>query len=259
MFRVERIDAVMKRVLVCLLLVGLLWPMTLMASEQQKPNAFEEEFWITVMQVGTSEALVEYLWLFPDGRHVDAANAEIKRLKQYPGAVAPAKNQHNQPEAGALDRNKAEPAPQPVQKPKAAEPSTMPAPSDDRKLSVLPTPPPVEVMPTCAERFAALGPDAGQALCVTFIESGNFMFSRDCRPHSFGFAGISVPEDAFFSAGDTLLLRATDTDSIQTWSDRPYCYELADGKPAKLRHFQHLMVEARDTTAQVCDAMGKCF
>lgn len=244
------------RSLVCLLLFGFLWSLAPAAADQRTA---EDDIWNGVKDSGQSEALLGYIWLFPDGRYVDLANAEIERLTLKRGQIIPKDSRRDGSDAAGADRNKAEPAPQAGQKPENAEPSAIPAPSDDRKLSVLPTPLPVETMPSCAERFAALGPEAERALCVTFIESGNFKFSRDCQPHSFGFAGVSVPEDAFFSAGDTLLLRATDTDSIQTWSDRPYCYEIADGKPAKLRRFQHLMVEVRDTTAQVCNAKGKCF
>jgi len=70
------------RFLLCILLACFLLPMV-PASSQQRPSAtFEEDFWNGVKNSGVPQALMESIWLFPDGRFVEEANVEIERRRE---------------------------------------------------------------------------------------------------------------------------------------------------------------------------------
>ncbi len=148
------------RFLLCILLACFLLPMV-PASSQQRPSAtFEEDFWNGVKDSGVPQALMEYIWLFPDGRFVEEANVEIERLRARKGQVVPSGDGRDEPnDARPADGGAAEADPQPVDR--KTDSATSEQPAAPEKRMVIPAAPPVAVKQTCSERLGRLGSDAG--------------------------------------------------------------------------------------------------
>ncbi len=76
---------------------------------------------------------------------------------------------------------------------------------------------------------------------------------------SFGFAGVSVPDEVFFLVDETLLLADTDGRSLQPTGGRPNCYLIVGEKPGKLRYYRYLMLEQGEKAAMICNVRGQCL
>ncbi len=244
------------RTLILLLFAAQFIPAVSAVAQEQPSSAFEEEFWNGVKDSGRPAAIVDYLWLFPNGRFVGEANAEIERLRMGKGQIITDRPQVDRDRsrsaetsttAGSRERSGLE-----AQGPETSEPEAPP-----KKLITFPAP--VEVLPTCSERLGALGAAESGILCMTVLTTGNFTFTRDCQPMSFGFAGVSVPDEVFFRANETLLLEDRDGSTLQPTGGRPNCYLLVGDKPEKLRRYRYVMVEPGEKGARICDASGECF
>jgi|GEM_PF-2194838 len=240
------------------------------SAQQGGENAFEASFWLDVKDSGQPAFIRDYIYLFPEGSHAAEARALLDRL----GAQAPEdRGQRSSGTAQSRDRSKDKQVLRPRPNDTANRKSSALRPPDSSDvghgrdqvpapkapgvidLSRLPSPEPA--IP-CGERFESAGSEGGGLLCVTFLASRTYSFSRACEPVSFGFAGISVADDVFFSAGETLLVRAGTGASVQVTGGRPECYRLAGDIPKELRKYRHLMLDAWERWVSICDIDGNC-
>ncbi len=253
------------------LLVAALMLLPVAARAQQGgENTFEARFWLDVKDSGQPAFIRDYIYLFPDGSHVAEAKALLVRLgsqplddgRQQPSGTAQSGDRGN-------DKRAAMPKPDDTAN---LKPSALRTPDSSGvghgrdqvphpkapglvDLSKIPSPDPAI---TCLDRFENAGSVGQELLCVTFLASRNYSFSRDCRSVSYGFAGISVADDIFFSAGETLLLLADTEASVQVTGGRPNCYRLAGDIPRELRKYRHLMLESWERWVSVCNIDGDC-
>lgn len=240
------------------------------SAQQGGDNAFEESFWLDVKDSGQPAFIRDYIYLFPEGSHV----AEARALLDRPGSRTPDDGGQS-PSGTAQSRNRSEdkqvmrPRPNDTANQKSSvlrspDPSDVghgrdqvPAPRAPGVIDLAKIPSPRSAI-ACGERFESAGPEGASLLCVTFLTSRTYSFSRACEPLSYGFAGVSVADDVFFSAGDTLLIRAGTGASIQVTGGRPKCYRLAGDIPKELRRYRHLMLDSWERWVSVCDIDGNC-
>jgi len=223
------------------------------SAQQGGDRTLETMIWLDVRESGNPAFIRDYIAVYPDGAYVAEARQLLAGLGATPPAtVGPLQHGHEDTPAAI---------PQGIdgQSGNAARLK----PNEERRAPTESSITPVEMPPqvqgvSCQERFAQAPPSEDQLLCVTFLESGNYTFARECMPQSYGFAGVSVNQKVFFPAGETMLLRAHASGMIQVTGDRPQCFQLAGERPKELARYRHFVLDAWERDARICDMQGKC-
>ncbi|GJL87789.1 MAG: hypothetical protein DHS20C03_14980 [Minwuia thermotolerans] len=243
----------MSRFLLPALLMAFLCCSVVTMAQQGGNRTLETMIWLDVKDSGNAAFIRDYIAVFPHGAYVAEARQLLASLGTTPPAIV------SPLEHGDEDTPAAFPRGNDGQSGTAA----LLNPNKERRAPAESSIAPVEMPPQdqsvgCQERFAQAPPSEDQLLCVTFLESGNYTFARECMPQSYGFAGVSVNQKVFLPAGETLLLRAHASGMIQVTGDRPQCFQLAGEKPDELARYRHFVLDAWEREARICDMQGKC-
>lgn len=227
------------------------WLMLPSVATAQKPEglSLEAVIWVNARESGNPDYIREYLSLYPNGLYVERAMELLSLLD--PGSQHAGEAQEPDPDPAPVTRDAKGVLPTGLKPSKPSLDARPPTPDLPDGSS-----PSEENM--CGGLSVGADSGEGRMLCVTFLQSANYTFARNCESQTYGFAGLSVSREVFMSEGETLLLRENANGMHQVTGDRPTCYQLAGDRPEKLSHFSHFVLDYWERSARICDFGGKC-